>query len=159
LLSGHTDTVKIGAQEWKFDPFKGEIEDGKLYGRGTSDMKSGLAALYLALESVYEEGYELNQDIEFLATAGEEVDTKGAKHYVQSTTMDNIDAIIIAEATSEKVAIGHKGALWIEVTLTGKTAHGAMPEQGLNAVEGMNKVINLVNDLKEEWSEDIGALG
>src|SRR5699024_9719433 len=47
LLSGHTDTVKIGAQEWKFDPFKGEIEDGKLYGRGTSDMKSGLAALYL----------------------------------------------------------------------------------------------------------------
>ncbi|RIO42775.1 M20 family metallopeptidase [Staphylococcus nepalensis] len=159
LLSGHTDTVKIGAQEWKYDPFKGEIEDGKLYGRGTSDMKSGLAALYLALESVYEEGYELNKDIEFLATAGEEVDSIGAKHYVQSTTMDNIDAIIIAEPTSEKVAIGHKGALWIEVTLTGKTAHGAMPEQGINAVEGMNKVINLVNDLKEEWAEETAALG
>lgn len=159
LLSGHTDTVKIGAQEWKYDPFKGEIEDGKLYGRGTSDMKSGLAALYLALESLYEEGYELNKDIEFLATAGEEVDSIGAKHYVQSTTMDNIDAIIIAEPTSEKVAIGHKGALWIEVTLTGKTAHGAMPEQGINAVEGMNKVINLVNDLKEEWAEETAALG
>ncbi|WP_323702511.1 M20 family metallopeptidase [Staphylococcus nepalensis] len=159
LLSGHTDTVKIGAQEWKYDPFKGEIEDGKLYGRGTSDMKSGLAALYLALESVYEEGYELNKDIEFLATAGEEVDSIGAKHYVQSTTMDNIDAIIIAEPTSEKVAIGHKGALWIEVTLTGKTAHGAMPEQGINTVEGMNKVINLVNDLKEEWAEETAALG
>lgn len=122
-------------------------------------MKSGLAALYLALESLYEEGYELNKDIEFLATAGEEVDSIGAKHYVQSTTMDNIDAIIIAEPTSEKVAIGHKGALWIEVTLTGKTAHGAMPEQGINAVEGMNKVINLVNDLKEEWAEETAALG
>src|SRR5699024_11447893 len=51
LLSGHTDTVKIGAQKWDYDPFKGDIAHGKLHGRGTTDMKSGLAALYLALES------------------------------------------------------------------------------------------------------------
>ncbi|PTE90820.1 acetylornithine deacetylase, partial [Staphylococcus cohnii] len=53
----------------------------------------------------------------------------------------------------------HKGALWIEVTLTGKTAHGAMPEQGINAIEGMNKVLNLVDELKEEWLEEQAPLG
>lgn len=159
LLSGHTDTVKIGAQKWDYDPFKGDIAHGKLYGRGTTDMKSGLAALYLALESLIEENYEFKKDIEFLATAGEEVDSIGAEHYVKNANMDNVSAIIIAEPTTEKVAIGHKGALWIEVTLTGKTAHGAMPEQGINAVEGINKVIQLVNDLKDEWSEETAALG
>ncbi|RIM59543.1 M20 family metallopeptidase [Staphylococcus arlettae] len=159
LLSGHTDTVKIGAQQWQFDPFAATINNGKLYGRGTTDMKSGLAELYLALESLYKEGFTPTKNIEFLATAGEEVDSIGAEHYVASTNMDNIKAIIIAEPTSEKVVVGHKGALWIEVTLTGKTAHGAMPEQGINAIEGMNKVLNLVDELKEEWLEEQAPLG
>lgn len=159
LLSGHTDTVKIGAQQWQFYPFAATINNGKLYGRGTTDMKSGLAALYLALESLYKEGFTPTKNIEFLATAGEEVDSIGAEHYVASTNMDNIKAIIIAEPTSEKVVVGHKGALWIEVTLTGKTAHGAMPEQGINAIEGMNKVLNLVDELKEEWLEEQAPLG
>lgn len=159
LLSGHTDTVKIGAQQWQYGPFAATIDNGKLYGRGTTDMKSGLAALYLALESLYKEGFTPTKNIEFLATAGEEVDSIGAEHYVASTNMDNIKAIIIAEPTSEKVVVGHKGALWIEVTLTGKTAHGAMPEQGINAIEGMNKVLNLVDELKEEWLEEQAPLG
>ncbi|MEB7422265.1 M20 family metallopeptidase [Staphylococcus arlettae] len=159
LLSGHTDTVKIGAQQWQYGPFAAAIDNGKLYGRGTTDMKSGLAALYLALESLYKEGFTPTKNIEFLATAGEEVDSIGAEHYVASTNMDNIKAIIIAEPTSEKVVVGHKGALWIEVTLTGKTAHGAMPEQGINAIEGMNKVLNLVDELKEEWLEEQAPLG
>src|SRR5699024_11564461 len=83
ILRGHTDTVKIGAQKWDYDPNKGDIDHGKLYGRGTTDMKSGLAALYLALESLIEENCELKKDIEFLATAGEEVDSIGAEHYVK----------------------------------------------------------------------------
>lgn len=159
LLSGHTDTVKIGAQQWQFEPFAATIDNGKLYGRGTTDMKSGLAALYLALESLYKEGFAPTKNIEFLATAGEEVDSIGAEQYVATTNMDNINAIIIAEPTSEKVVVGHKGALWIEVTLTGKTAHGAMPEQGINAIEGMNKVLNLVDDLKTEWVDEQPTLG
>lgn len=70
LLSGHTDTVKIGAQQWQYGPFAATIDNGKLYGRGTTDMKSGLAALYLALESLYKEGFTPTKNIEFLATAG-----------------------------------------------------------------------------------------
>lgn len=159
LLSGHTDTVKIGAQEWAHGPFDAEVDGGKMYGRGTTDMKSGLAALYLALESLHEEGFELIRDVEFLATAGEEVDSVGAAHYVKTEGMDNVDAIVIAEPTSGKVVAGHKGALWIEVSLTGKTAHGAMPEQGINAVEAMGKVIGLIEELKEEWLEEKEPLG
>lgn len=63
------------------------------------------------MESLIEEKCELKKDIEFLATAGEEVDSIGAEHYVKNTNMDNVAAIIIAEPTTEKVAIGHKGAL------------------------------------------------
>lgn len=159
LLSGHTDTVKIGSQEWAHGPFDAEVDGGKMYGRGTTDMKSGLAALYLALESLHEEGFELIRDVEFLATAGEEVDSVGAAHYVKTEGMDNVDAIVIAEPTSGKVVAGHKGALWIEVSLTGKTAHGAMPEQGINAVEAMGKVIGLIEELKEEWLEEKEPLG
>lgn len=159
LLSGHTDTVKIGSQKWIHGPFDAEIDDGKMYGRGTTDMKSGLAALYLALESLHEEGFEPARDVEFLATAGEEVDSVGAAHYVKTEGMDDVDAIVIAEPTSGKVVAGHKGALWIEVSLTGKTAHGAMPEQGINAVEAMGKVISLIEELKEEWLEEKAPLG
>ena len=159
LLSGHTDTVKIGSQEWTHGPFDAEVDDGRLYGRGTTDMKSGLAALYLAIESLHEEGFEPARDVEFLATAGEEVDSVGAAHYVKTEGMESVDAIVIAEPTSGKVVAGHKGALWIEVSLTGKTAHGAMPEQGINAVEAMGKVIGLVEELKEEWLEEKTPLG
>lgn len=159
LLSGHTDTVKIGSQKWIHGPFDAEIDDGKMYGRGTTDMKSGLAALYLALESLHEERFEPARDVEFLATAGEEVDSVGAAHYVKTEGMDDVDAIVIAEPTSGKVVAGHKGALWIEVSLTGKTAHGAMPEQGINAVEAMGKVISLIEELKEEWLEEKAPLG
>ena len=121
-------------------------------------MKSGLAALYLALESLIEEKCELKRYRIFSnRRRGSRFNRCGT--LCQNTNMDNVAAIIIAEPTTEKVAIGHKGALWIEVTLTGKTAHGAMPEQGINAVEGINKVIQLINDLKEEWSEETAALG
>lgn len=159
LLSGHTDTVKIGTQKWIHGPFEAEIKDGNMYGRGTTDMKSGLAALYLAAEALYKGGYELKKDVEFLATAGEEVDSVGASHYANTSGMEDIEAIVIAEPTSGKVVVGHKGALWIEVALTGKTAHGAMPEWGINAVEAMAKVIHMIDGLKEEWMEEKAPLG
>lgn len=159
LLNGHTDTVKIGSQKWQYNPFDAHIEDGKLYGRGTTDMKSGLAALYLALESLYLENYPLKKNVEFLATAGEEVDSIGATHYVNTQGMSDVEAIVIAEPTHERVVVGHKGALWIEVKVTGKTAHGAMPEQGVNAIEAASEIIHLVERLKTEWKVRHDPLG
>lgn len=159
MLCGHMDTVKVGAQQWDYGPFSGEIINDRLYGRGASDMKSGLAAMYLAMEQLHREGIELSKDVVFLATAGEEVDSCGAFNYLESAGMEDIDALVIGEPTKEKVAVGHKGALWVEIIISGKTAHGAMPEHGINAVEWMAKVIRIVEALKIDWKVEKAPLG
>lgn len=152
LFCGHMDTVSPGALEWHYSPFSGELVGNKLYGRGASDMKSGLAAMFLALESIYLKNIVPEYTLVFLATAGEEVDSCGARTYLEYGDLSDVEAMIIGEPTNEKIVIGHKGALWLEITTFGKTAHGSMPEKGINAIEKMTKVIQLVEQLKLKWS-------
>lgn len=159
IFCGHMDTVLVGKQQWDYAPFSGELVGEKLYGRGASDMKSGLAAMFLAVESLFQEKRELASEIVFLATAGEEVDSCGARQYLQDDGMNDVEALVIGEPTSEKVGVGHKGALWVEVVTVGKTAHGAMPDQGINAVEWMGKVIQIVESLKLDWKVSKDPLG
>ncbi|WP_313428573.1 M20 family metallopeptidase [Siminovitchia terrae] len=159
VFCGHMDTVLPGEQPWMYSPFSGEIVGEKLYGRGASDMKSGLAAMYLAIESLFKEGRKLSKEIVFLATAGEEVDSCGARTYLEGQTMENVEALVIGEPTNEKVVIGHKGALWIEIVTLGKTAHGSMPDKGINAVEGMSKVIHMLDSLNKKWKVSTEPLG
>jgi succinyl-diaminopimelate desuccinylase len=159
VFCGHMDTVRPGEQPWTYPPFSGKIVGDKLYGRGASDMKSGLAAMYLAVESLFKEGKKLSKDIVFLATAGEEVDSCGARQYLEDHQMENVEALVIGEPTNEKVVVGHKGALWIEIVTVGKTAHGSMPEKGINAVESMNKVMDVLGSLKEKWKISAEPLG
>ncbi|RWR05898.1 M20 family metallopeptidase [Siminovitchia fortis] len=159
VICGHMDTVLPGEQSWMYSPFSGEIVGDKLYGRGASDMKSGLAAMYLAVESLFKEGRKLPKDIVFLATAGEEVDSCGARTYLEDETMEDVEALVIGEPTNEKVVIGHKGALWIEIVTLGKTAHGSMPDKGINAVEWMHKVIGMLDSLKKKWKISAEPLG
>ncbi|MFD1361900.1 M20 family metallopeptidase [Lentibacillus salinarum] len=159
IFCGHMDTVLAGEQPWKYSPFCGELVEEKLYGRGASDMKSGLAAMFLAIESLFQEKQELSKEIVFLATAGEEVDSCGARQYLQDDDMREVEALVIGEPTNEKVVVGHKGALWVEVVTFGKTAHGAMPDQGINAVEWMGRVIQIVESLKLDWKISKSPLG
>lgn len=159
VFCGHMDTVLPGEQPWTYSPFSGEIVGDKLYGRGASDMKSGLAAMYLAVESLFMEGKKLHKELVFLATAGEEVDSCGARKYLEKQSMENVEALVIGEPTNEKVAVGHKGALWIEIVTIGKTAHGSMPDMGINAIEWMNKVIERLNLLKKKWKISAEPLG
>jgi succinyl-diaminopimelate desuccinylase len=159
LFCGHMDTVSPGALEWDYSPFSGELVGNKLYGRGASDMKSGLAAMFLALESIYLENIVPEYTLVFLATAGEEVDSCGARTYLEHHDLTNVEALIIGEPTNGKVVIGHKGALWIEITTHGKTAHGSMPDKGINAIEKMTKVIQLVEKLKLKWNFSDQTLG
>ncbi|WP_144462096.1 M20 family metallopeptidase [Siminovitchia fortis] len=159
IFCGHMDTVLPGEQPWTYSPFSGEIVGDKLYGRGASDMKSGLAAMYLAVESLFKEGRKLPKEIVFLATAGEEVDSCGARTYLENETMENAEGLVIGEPTNEKVVIGHKGALWIEIVTIGKTAHGSMPDKGTNAVEWMHKVIGMLDSLKKKWKISAEPLG
>jgi succinyl-diaminopimelate desuccinylase len=159
LLCGHMDTVIPGEIEWIYPPYSGKVVGSKIYGRGASDMKSGLAAMYLALEELLLEKVELPLSIEFLATAGEEVDSCGAIKYINQQNTSNIEAIIIGEPTNEKIVIGHKGALWLEIVTYGKTAHGSMPEQGVNAITKATKVIDILNELELKWKINNHPLG
>jgi succinyl-diaminopimelate desuccinylase len=105
VLCGHMDTVSPGTGEWIYSPFSGEIADGRIYGRGASDMKSGLAAMFLALEELYLTSTVPPAGVTFLATAGEEVDSCGARAFIKENDCRKIDALIIAEPTNEKIVL------------------------------------------------------
>ncbi|CAH1190133.1 putative succinyl-diaminopimelate desuccinylase [Paenibacillus auburnensis] len=160
MFCGHLDTVSPWtAEAGKYHPHGAVIDNGKMYGRGTSDMKSGLAAMLLAAVSLHQDGIRLGGDLIFLATAGEEVDSCGARQYAEQHSLSELDGLVIAEPTGSRVAVGHKGALWLRISLFGRSAHGSMPQLGLNAVEGMMEVIALLHQHALEWQAHDPVLG
>jgi len=133
-FSGHLDTVPLGAAKWSVDPFSAEIIKGRLYGRGASDMKSGVAAMIAA---AIEAGPLLDSGpgLMLVLTGGEETGCEGARHLIeQDPCLGKVGAMIIAEPTGNLPRIGHKGALWLIAKCHGKAAHGAMPDLGINAI-------------------------
>ncbi|MEA4961975.1 M20 family metallopeptidase [Lutispora sp.] len=158
LFNGHLDTVPPGDIEWKHSPYSGALEDGKIYGRGSADMKGGLAAMLMALKAVKKAGLELKGDFIYSATAGEETDSIGAVKFVKDGGLDGVGAIIIGEPSSCGVNAAEKGAFWIEITTYGKTAHGAFPEKGINAVVNMNALLSELISYKFKY-EDNEILG
>lgn len=160
MFCGHLDTVSPWLPSaGKYGPHGAVIEGNRIYGRGASDMKSGLAAMLLALVSIQQDGINLDGDLIFLATAGEEVDSCGARMYLDQYGVRDLDGMVIGEPTRGRVAVGHKGALWLRISLFGKSAHGSMPQLGLNAVEGMMEVINLLKGSALQWVAHDPVLG
>jgi len=133
-FTGHLDTVPLGAQPWSVDPFAAEIADGKLYGRGSSDMKSGVAAFVTACIALA--GRLANTPgVLLVITAGEETGCTGADTLAATNSrLGRVGALVVAEPTGNRPLVGHKGALWLEAETKGVTAHGSMPEKGINAV-------------------------
>lgn len=154
LFNGHLDTVPSGDIEWEHGPYIGHIEDGKIYGRGTADMKGGLAAMLVAVKAIKESGAELKGDFLYTATAGEETDSMGAVKFVNDGGLDEVGAIIIGEPSSGKINIAEKGAFWVEITTYGKTAHGAFPNEGVNAVIHMNALISEILSYRFKYEEN-----
>ena len=149
-FGGHIDVVPLGAKPWSVEPFGGEIINGKLYGRGISDMKAGIAACV-------EMGLRLatrargKADIVIVMAAGEEHGCLGSHHLASEGVLDRAGALIIAEPTSNYPILGHRGALWLRLVTTGKTAHGSMPEVGDNAVYKLARAVAKL----EEYRFDI----
>jgi len=141
LFNGHIDTVPVGAEAWGHDPFSGALADGKIWGRGASDMKAGVAALIIALKILKEACLSLKGDIVFAATAGEETNSLGATAIASRRDLGLVQAILIPEPSGNDLYIAEKGALWVELTTQGKTAHGSMPDLGRNAVLMMVRLI------------------
>lgn len=153
-FTGHIDTVPLGATPWTVEPFAGEISDGKLYGRGTTDMKSGVAAFVVAVLRL---GRELaaGPGVILVITAGEETGCEGAYHLAGlGDVLGEAGAIVVAEPSSNQPWIGHKGAIWLTARTTGVTAHGSMPEQGVNAVYKAANAIGKLEDFDFNIARD-----
>lgn len=153
-FTGHIDTVPLGATPWSVEPFAGEISDGKLYGRGTTDMKSGVAAFVVAVLRL---GRELaaGPGVILVITAGEETGCEGAYHLAGlGDVLGQAGAIVVAEPSSNQPWIGHKGAIWLTARTTGVTAHGSMPEQGVNAVYKAASAIGKLEDFDFNIARD-----
>jgi succinyl-diaminopimelate desuccinylase len=130
VFEGHTDVVTPGDPAgWVHDPFGGDIEDGRLYGRGSADMKAGVAAMIEATRALAAAG-PFPGRILLAALVDEEGMMLGAKHFVAAGHADHADAAICCEPEEGEVCPVSKGALRVGVTFTGKMAHGAMPFQG-----------------------------
>ncbi|MEO8628961.1 MAG: M20 family metallopeptidase [Betaproteobacteria bacterium] len=132
-MTGHIDTVPLGAAPWRMDPFAGDTDAGKLYGRGTSDMKCGVAAFTVAALKMAPH-LATGPGLCLVITAGEETGCEGAFHMLQDGVLGTAGAVVVAEPTSNYPFLGHKGALWLKARTKGVTAHGSMPEKGVNAV-------------------------
>ncbi len=136
-FTGHVDVVPLGSAKWSHDPFGAEIVGDKLYGRGSSDMKSGVAAFTVAAIALADQIKD-SAGLTLVITAGEETGCEGAFHLVgmeeAAEILGKAGALVVAEPTGNEPLVGHKGAFWLKANATGVTAHGSMPECGDNAI-------------------------
>jgi succinyl-diaminopimelate desuccinylase len=146
-LNGHFDVVPAGSG-WTVDPFGGEIRDGRIWGRGSCDMKGGLAAAMFAAEAVRRAGIDFNGTIEVSGTVDEEsggfagVAWLAEQHLLSD---DRTDYVIIPEPLYvDRICIGHRGVYWFEVETIGRIAHGSMPFHGVSAIDHMSIVIDRI---------------
>ncbi len=150
LWNSHLDVVPVGEESaWTVPPFGGVVQDGKLYGRGSCDVKGGVAAQLVAAAALARSGIPLKGTLVVTEVADEEVGGLfGTKRIAERTDL-RPDAVLVAEPTNNRICIGERGGVGIRVTVYGRTAHGALPWKGVNAIEGMAQVINLLRE--ELW--------
>ena len=143
-FNGHIDVVTTG-QGWSVDPFAAVVRDGRIYGRGACDMKAGLAAAIVAVESLIEAGGELPGALEISGTVDEESGGYGGVHYLAERGWfgkPRVDHVIIPEPLNvDRVCIGHRGVWWAEIQTHGRIAHGSMPFLGDSAIRHMHAVV------------------
>ncbi len=148
-FNGHLDVVPVG-EGWTKEPFGGEIADGRLYGRGTTDMKAGIAASLFAIEAIRRAGIALPGAVEQSATVDEESGGfAGVAYLAQRGYLrpDRQQHVIITEPHGpDRVCLGHRGVWWFDVVVHGHIAHGSMPFNGINAVDRMAAFLTAVNE-------------
>ena len=134
IFSAHMDTVPAGDVPWMFPPFSATLSEGKIYGRGAADMKSGLAAMTEAAVILARSGISLGGDLIIAFTYDETHGLQGAKRMVETGHLDDAEAVLVSEPSTLDVFIAEKGALWLKCRAKGKTAHTSMPHLGRNAI-------------------------
>ncbi|MGY4395525.1 succinyl-diaminopimelate desuccinylase [Sphingomonas sp. UYAg733] len=135
VLTGHIDTVPLGDTQWSVDPFAGEMHEGRLYGRGVTDMKAGVAAM-VAAASRFLGPRRPPSGLTLIFTSGEETGCAGALAFAEEklTALGKASALLVGEPTGNRISTAHKGCVALRAKARGVTAHSSMPEMGRNAV-------------------------
>jgi succinyl-diaminopimelate desuccinylase len=141
------DVVPRGAAKWTRDAFAGETDGDRIYGRGSTDMKGGIAA-FVAAAVELAPLLARSPGVLLVITAGEEIGCEGAKFLADQRLLGRAGAIVVAEPTGNYPYVGHKGLAWFEIETRGVTAHGSMPEVGDNAILKMARVIGDLEDFR-----------
>jgi succinyl-diaminopimelate desuccinylase len=156
-FNSHIDVVEPG-EGWTVDPFEGVVKDGRVYGRGTCDMKGGLAASVIAVEALIDAGLDLPGALEISGTADEESGGYGGVAFLAERgwfSKPRVDHVIIPEPLNvDRVCIGHRGVWWAEIETKGRIAHGSMPFLGDSAIRHMGA---LMEKLEHELGPKLAA--
>ncbi len=140
-FNAHLDVVPIGDEgAWTYPPFGAEVADGRVFGRGAGDDKASVTAQVMAGVALARSGVPLRGRLVVTEVADEETSGGGARHLIAEADL-RPDGVIVGEQTLNRVAIGEKGNAGVEIVVSGRTAHGALPWEGANAIEAMAHVI------------------
>ncbi|CAJ1202380.1 putative succinyl-diaminopimelate desuccinylase [Companilactobacillus paralimentarius] len=151
-ISGHMDVVAAGnLDDWNSDPYQLTEKDGQLYGRGATDMKSGLAALIITMIELHHQGLPQKGTIRLMATMGEEVGEEGSGYFLKDGSMDDVDGLVIGEPSGYNIGYAEKGSMDIKFTSKGKASHSSMPEKGFNAIDPL---MNLLIDANKIFRDE-----
>lgn len=157
LFNSHLDTVPAGdLSKWKYDPFAATIVNGKMYGRGTKDMKAGLAAAYMAIKAIVNSGVDLRGNLAMSSTADEERGGHWGLHkMVEAGWLKDIDFAVYTEGTLERITTGARGKTQFNVTVHGQATHTGRKSLGTNAIVNAAKVIPALDALRfQNWEEN-----
>jgi acetylornithine deacetylase/succinyl-diaminopimelate desuccinylase family protein len=149
LLLGHTDVVPVG-DGWTVDPFGAQVRDGRLYGRGSTDMKGGLAACVVAMSALRRAGAALSGPVELAALVDEEEHGLGVRRFVADTT-GAYAACVVAEPTDLQTIVAARGDAYLDIVVHGSAAHSGRPDDGRNAIYGGAAVIASL----QRWHEEL----
>jgi succinyl-diaminopimelate desuccinylase len=151
IYSAHFDTISVNRADWSVDPFGGEVRDGRLYGRGATDMKAALAAMVYSAIALKRAGRRLRGDLVLAFTAAENSSCLGARKLVDEDLLAGAEALLISEPTSLDVFVAEKGALWLRVSARGEYGHNAFAESRKgdrgNAIYRLSEYLIRVRDL------------
>jgi succinyl-diaminopimelate desuccinylase len=150
LFNGHYDVVPVpDADAWPHPPFAAEIHDGRMFGRGTSDMKAGIAACLGAVSALKRAGFEPEGRVLMHFVADEEaLGTHGTKFLVASGYCDGSTEALVGEPTDMHLVPAERGAVWLRILTEGVSAHGSTPQLGINAIEHMARVIHELSGIR-----------
>lgn len=157
MFEGHTDVVTEGdPATWRVPPFEGRIERDVLHGRGSADMKAGVAAAIAALEAVRRVAPDLTGRIRLGIVADEEGMMLGIKHFIRQGWADDVTGAIVCEPEENEICLFQKGAMRVRVRVHGVMSHGAMPYAGVNPVRGVADLVVALRDYEQREQRRLG---